>query len=404
MLKIDIEAISREIEVKTQQKNELFGKEFLNEFIRYLYTGDGINKVGAGVNNLKLFKFHSNNIKPIFEYREKETEAEKGRHKDSTYGVYYFNNFESWHPIRIEISISKKDVPSSLKNCLFNNKKPTCLIDIEFFEKPLLENDSKNNELIDFIKEYAIDGRLTKDDLTDLGNLMALEDLEKIHIKFLVFDNKYLIDYLGIGTNQPFSIGEKGELGKNRFYRYSLERNFEQRSKVKEVGQKIRFKKEDIIFPEESSDGNVYALFPDVGVIVKRKKSWKKACICNYFTTLDRNGEFKKYRGINFIQDKLTSLFPVFDGYQHVFYDPFEKVNSFGHVKIIKYLKKKELLGMGWQSKLNVASDLWKNGYDDVFRIKPISLLLYHFIEIGELKNMIENQINDNLHIPIKNN
>jgi hypothetical protein len=46
-------------------------------------------------------------------------------------------------------------------------------------------------------------------------------------------------------------------------------------------------------------------------------------------------------------------------------------------------------LGAGWQSRLNVASDLFIHGHNDGIRIKPITLLLYHFIELGELEKII---------------
>lgn len=404
MIKINLDEINKELERTKNLRISFFGEDFLNIFNDYIYFGKGLNMVGSASNHLKLFNSYDKSINTIFEYRDIETAAEKLRHPGSTYGVYHFNNLEISNPMRIEISISKKEVPRSLQDHRYNKGKPKYVIDIEFFEKPLLENDSKNLEIEDFVRAFVIDGNWSKDDLKSLGNLKALEDLEKIHIKLLVFDNdEYIVEYLGIGTNQPLSIGEKGERGKNRFYRYSLEHKFQQTSAVKTTGRNINFTKDDLIFPENCSDGKTYALYPDIGIIVKCESGWKKVTIVNDFKELDCNKEINNKNDSTFIKNKLLSLFPEFDSYMQIFYDPLEKVNSFGYKKVVNLLENKELLGLGWQSKLNLASDLYINSHDDVFRIKPTALLLYHFIEINEFNKMIQCEIKYEPQIPIKN-
>lgn len=355
--------------------------------------GLGVENLGKKENQDILFnKFCAETgINPIYEYRQLETNAERERHSNTTYGVYHFNDPDGFTTIRIDITKAIKPVPEHLKGLRSNGSRPKCLVDIELFEKNPLQIDSKNKKLKEFIEEYTINGKFTFEELQELGCLMTLQDLEKIHTTFLIFDNNsYVLAFLGLGNNQPYTISEKNAgIGKNRFYRYSLIDGLEQTSNAVAKGERLQFKDGDVIFSDFASDGKEYGLFSDLGVIVKDGAHLKKATIKIYQNEITPDDELKKRIGLPFLSDKLKNMFPQFSAYEKVFYDPLERVNSYGHKRAIELLIRKGILGAGWQSRVNVASDLYIHGHNDAYRIKPITLLLYHLIEIGEFEKII---------------
>jgi hypothetical protein len=271
----------------------------------------------------------------------------------------------------------------------------------------LLE-DSKNEELKEFIQEYLVNGNWSKEDLEELGNLMALEDLEKIHTEFLVFEDDSIVPiYIGIGNNQPYNMSEKSPgYGKNRFYRYDLVKKdgkaYQQTSKVT-PGKRIDFSDQDLIFPEATCNGTLFALHFKDGISILDRKVWKKATLHQPIVELNLHNEIATSKGVDFLRERLQNVFPDFDSYTQVFYDPIERTNSYTHLKTIKYLKRKGLLGQGWQAKINVASDLYLNGHDPVLRIKPSLILMYHMIETDKFRELIINTSKHRETAPIDN-
>lgn len=386
-----------EILLKTERTlkaiDETFDKEFLDKFKMFMLLSENISDISKKENSEQLFKKCdlSNGIKPIFEYRKSESLAEKERYDQSTYGVYHFNYPDGIDsPIRIDITRSIKAIPDAFKGITKNGSKPRCCVDIEFFERPRLEDDSKNKELEEFIKEYCVNGKWKRGELEELGNLMALQDLEKIHLKYLVFENdQYLSTFIGIGTNQPYGLAEKqGYSGKARYYKYCLETRVEQTCCVT-TGHEIRFDSDSLILPEYVAKGVKFALYPKEGVIIEDHRKWKKAKLERKQSALVLSDEVDKNINLNNLKQRIDNLFPDFDKYQFVFYDPIERTKSIGHIKVIKHLFQRGLLGRGWQSIQNVASDLYMNAHCNVYRIKPISIMLSHFIAVGELEKMI---------------
>lgn len=202
--------ISEEVKKKENAYKNVFGKDFLSRMADFFYCSEKIADVSNDEQSDFLFrKFDKDNeIKPIFEYREKETRAEKtrpGRNAIDTYGVYHFNypNIVFSKPAEILITRVKKDVPKELLT--ISNSK--CVVDIEFFERNRLVDDSRNSELEEYLKFYAEN---EKCDLDDLKHMMSLRDVDKIHLKFLVTDDdSYKPIFIGIGTNEVYSIREK---------------------------------------------------------------------------------------------------------------------------------------------------------------------------------------------------
>jgi hypothetical protein len=241
-----------------------------------------------------------------------------------------------------------------------------------------------------------VNGSWSKDDLEELGNLMALEDLEKVHTEFLVFEDDSIVPiYIGIGNNQPYNISEKKAVyGKNRFYRYDLVKRdgkaYQQTSKVT-PGKRIDFSDQVLIFPEATCNGTLFALHFNHGISILDKKVWKKATLNQPIKELNLHNEIANSKGVDFLKDRLQNVFPDFDSYSQVFYDPLERTNSYTHLKTIKYLSRKGLLGQGCQAKINVASDLYLNGHDPVLRIKPTVILMYHMIETDKFRELIIN-------------
>lgn len=400
-----------EIKLENEQKKLLFTKDFQVSLYHFIYGCSGLELVANKSNADFLFKkFNTEfNINPIFQFLETETIAENMRYGNTTFAVYSFNeNYINKTPIRIDIRNKKIAIPEHLKKVTKYGKKPRACVDIEFFEKTSLLEDSKNEELKDFIKNYLVNGSWTRIELEELGNLKALEDLEKIHTKFLIFEDESIIPiYLGIGNNQPYNISEKSNVyGKNRFYRYDIScignQFYEQMSRVNS-GEIMDFSDQDYIAPEMTCDGTLFTLHFKKGIAILNGKIWKKAVLDQQFEHLILNDEIKKNRNLNFLKEKIISVFPDFDRYSQVFYDPLERTNSYSHLKTIKFLKKKGLLGQGWQAKINVASDLYLNGHDPVLRMKPSLILIYHLIDTGKFNELIINTSKNIQTAPIDN-
>lgn len=171
----------------------------------------------------------------------------------------------------------------------------------------------------------------------------------------------------------------------------------EQTIKIREVGDYINFDKFTLIFSEQVTLKDEYALDDRFGVIKKVGKGWKKIQIDVQKKELLLEEELKKKKNL---KDIVKKIFPDFERYKYIAYDPLEKVLSYGHEKTIRHLIKYEVLGEGYQSKLNVASDLYLNSYDSVFRLKMISALLYNFIDSGELDKIIRDVVNAKESMP----
>lgn len=402
-MNIDFDQMMKDVAIWQEKKDGLFSKAFQQSLEDFVYRCSGLETISQKSNADFLFKKFSIEfgIYPTFQLLEDETKAENQRFKNKTFAVYSFNeNDVTKKPIRINISNKKNRVPDHLKEVTKDGKKPVSRIDIEFYEKTSLLEDSKNEELKDYIKEYLVNGNWSKDDLEELGNLMALEDLEKIHTEFLVFEDDSIVPiYIGIGNNQPYNISEKSAVyGKNRFYRYDLVKRdgkaYRQTSKVT-LGKKIDFSDQDLVFPEPACNGTIFALHFKDGITILDGKAWKKATLDQPIEELNLHNEIANSKGVDFLKDILQNIFPGFDSYSKVFYDPLERTNSYTHLKAIKYLKRKGLLGQGWRAKINVASDLYLNGYDPVLRIKPSLILMYHMIETGKFRELIINTSKD---------
>ncbi|MCP9821297.1 hypothetical protein [Cyanobium sp. L1E-Cus] len=403
-MNIDFEQTLKDVAIWQEKKDELFSKEFQQSLEDYVYRCSGLETISQKSNADFLFKRFNTEfeIYPTFQLLEDETKAEKQRFNNTTFAVYSFNeNDVVKTPIRIDISNKINKIPEHLQEVTKDGKKPVSRIDIEFYEKTSLLEDSKNEELKDFIQEYLVNGNWSKDDLKELGNLMALEDLEKIHTEFLVFEDDSIVPiYIGIGNNQPYNISEKSAVyGKNRFYRYDLVKidgkAYQQTSKVT-PGKRIDFSDQDLIAPEATCNGALFALHFKDGITILDRNVWKKATLNQPIEELNLHNEIANSKGVDFLKERLLNVFPDFDSYSQVFYDPLERTNSYTHSKTIIYLKQKGLLGQGWQAKINVASGLYLNGHDPVLRIKPSLMLMYHMIETDKFRELI---INTSKHI-----
>jgi len=113
--------------------------------------------------------------------------------------------------------------------------------------------------------------------------------------------------------------------------------------------------------------------------------------------------EIKKKHSMDFVKDKLLSNQKNFEEYNIIFSDPMYLVNNFGLEKSSKYLNKNGLLDIGFEQKINVASDLFINSLNSDFRLKPSSLLYLHYIESGKMDELIINVANNIKTDPFKN-
>lgn len=410
-MNFDLNELMRKGQEWQDMRDALFTNTFRKQLNDFIYRCSGLAQVANSGNAEYLFKKHNKTlgIHPTFQYLAEEASAENERHGNTTHAVYSFHeNDVPKVPIRIDITNKLNVIPNHLIGILNNGKRLVGRVDIEFYERVPLASDSKNQELKDVIQDYLVNGKWRKDELEELGNLMALEDLEKIHAEFLVFeDDSVIVGYLGIGNNQPYNISEKSiGYGKNRFYRYDILRvggnPYEQKSRVK-AGKDMGFTNNDFIYPETTCNGTVFALHSTKGVAILDGNNYRKAVLDQPFQELYLEKELKKNNSMDFLNRQLLSVFPAFDDYLQVFYDPIERTNSFSHGKTIIHLKKRGLLGQGWQAKFNVASDLYQHGHDPVLRIKPSLILMYHMIETGKLYDLILNTSKSIITSPITN-
>ncbi|PMM56305.1 hypothetical protein [Vibrio splendidus] len=387
---VKLKEIQRRMEEKSIKRKETFTEDFLDKFQEYIYFGIESEEI---FDNEKLFMVSDEGfgIKKIFEDKEEIKNAENERfNNNSLYKVYYFNNPDGLNrPIRIDVVVQNKETTQILTD-RYKCVQIKSVIDIEFFERLPIEVDNKNHELEELLLEYLHNPEISLEDIDDIESILALRDVEKFHMTFMVDDksNIYPI-YLGIGSNQPFSISEKSDkYGKERYYRYSTNSKyaFEQSSKV--TKKPVIIPDNSIIFSDYTSDGNDYALLNEVGVIVKSGSSWHKAIYEPIYNDLSQS-KLVRTDGLDFVKNKIDDFFPNYEHYLQVKFDPLEVVKRYGHRKSAEFLYSKGLLGAGYQQEINVASDLFNNGYDDMHRLKPSILLIKCMIKDGTLREII---------------
>lgn len=392
----------------TQYRNELnraFGEDFVRKFKEYIYFHKYLDEISISDKLFVSTKGFSG-LKPIFDLKDEIKSTENSRYKNnSLIAVYYFYDPElPYRPLRSDITAQVKEIPDQLSSLKYKGYNVRSYVDIEFFERIPIEYDSKNYNLTDLLNEYLTNEDISIADLDSIEPISALQDMEKFHMKFLVFENdEFFPTYLGVGSNQPYNFSDKtGSHGKNRFYRYSMEADapFEQTSIIKNRHIEIELTEDDALFEEITSDGNVYYFHGEVGIITHSKHGFKKTTIEQPITSLATKNIFK-YEKFKLIEDQLYKLFPLYENYLQVNFDPLERVNSKGHDKSINFLAQKNLLGAGYQDKINVASDLWLNAYDDTYRLKIISLLLLRGIKNGWLENLVINTSLNSYTAPI---
>ncbi len=388
-------------------KKKLYDINFILNFEKYFYQDINTLESFTGIDNEKyLFKTcdTKHQIYPIYELLSEELIAENIRRNDTTYAIYNFNlNDYLNQSHRIEISKCLQEIPHSLKKLKMNNKKAKCIVDVEFFIKYPLLDDSQNNEMKDFIKEYSTDSSINKEDLEEIDSLKALEDVDKIHLKFLIFDNNnYIPVYIGIGSNQPYGLSEKQrENGKKRFFKYDLtcEKPFKETVKIKKC-RCIDINKLGLIYTERSPT-YTFGLDREYGILLKDEKVWKKAKLEYIVEDINLNDQLEN---INIkLKDIIEAIYPKYDDYSMIFFEPYNVLTRVSHQKAKNYLKKKDLLGLGHQDPINVASDLFIYGYDRYVGLKPLTILLYHMISTGKLRELIINTSSKKKTDPINN-
>lgn len=369
----------------------LYGIDFLQCFRDYIFFGNSLDSIILNPEKIYTVSDESLHLKSIIEHKPEIRCAEnKRRGNTSLFDVHYFNAPDYCsHPIRIDVVLQRKTPPAQV-NDLFGEKIDK-YIDIEFFEYIPIEFDSKNFLLKELLNEYLTCSETTLDDIRELDDLLALQDLEKLHISIAQLKSGRLkLAYLGIGTNQPFGIAEsKLQYGKNRFYRYSLigDNPFIQTSKI--ITSRITLPDNLVIFPERTTDGTTFGMSATHGALIFERNSWKKASYGFDIQPIDLKSDCAK-DPIQFLTQKTREFFPSFENYLHVKFDPLEFVNRYGYEKSVEFLYEKGVLGRGWQNKLNVASDLYIHSYENMLRLKPSCLLLAEWLKSGKFLEILK--------------
>ena len=400
----------------------------------FLLTGENLDNL---VTDGKEFLFTPGKKFPaFFEWKDELFKHFHSKFPDSTYGTYFFNNSDfASQPIALIVTMSaiNKNAESILES--LNLPQHYTLIDFEIFEKRLLKNATRNFDVKELLEEYEMSSEIDLGDIEDLAkdtvetnvdgtdphdvinSLMYIDDIEKVHIKLAYGEDKIIPFFIGIGTNQPFGVRFKqreSEFGEDRYYKYDAINKFEEKFKLKK-GKIVSFSQSaecpSTIFIDETIGNKTFAVGDD-GIIFSENYDCKKA---NVWYKAELNKEKKDITQIqikdqeNFIEEKLH-IFPDYDEYRQVFFDPIRIVKAMSNDGARKYLKRNGLLGEGtWenpekshQSLVNVASDIYNNGMFDGYRLRPSILFLLIMIKTRNFRENVINLANAKPFNPLK--
>ena len=401
------------------------------------YLSDGTNLFDLARDGKEFLFKPGEKFPAFFEWRDDLFSHFSSRHRETTYGTYYFNNpdFAS-QPIALIVTMStvKQNATKSILESL-SLPPHYNLIDFEIFEKRLLKDATRNFDIKELLEEYETSSEIDFSDIEDLAkdtveqnvdgtdprdvinSLMYIDDIEKIHIKLAYGDDKIIPFFLGVGTNQPFGVRFKqreSEFGEDRYYKYDAINKFEEKFKLKR-GRIVSFSQSEesrsTIFIDETIGNKTFAVGDD-GIIFSENYDHKKANVW-YNAELDKEKkditQIQNINQENFIEEKLN-IFPDYDEYRQVFFDPIRVVKAMSNDGARKYLKRNGLLGQGtWenpeishQSLINVASDIYNNGMFDGYRLRPSILFLLIMIKSGNFRQNINNIANSKPFDPLK--
>ena len=99
---------------------------------------------------------------------------------------------------------------------------------------------------------------------------------------------------------------------------------------------------------------------------------------------------------LNYDWKTQLNIFPAYEEFRQVFYNPIRIIRKNSIPKIRKELIKNGLLGDGTggesqQAEMNIASDLVMNTMDDVHRLKPSILFFLSLLNKGIFEKFIKN-------------
>lgn len=374
-----------------------------------------------------LFKnVEGSSYPPFFEYSEKFSSGQKERYPHTSCGVFLFNktDFVS-KPVVLLISMDKMksgEIKKVKEMFQAENKKipsDALFYNFEIFEKSRPSDISKNYDMKSLFKD--IEFSLEMDGDNDAAMSLAKEtmevdceydysshiknpfmylkdDMEKLHIKFMYGDGKFIPIYVGIGTNIPMGMAPQKDSsesyhGASRYHKFDLLEKFQETLCLKQ-GAKFSFPKEgtDCLWIDETVNNKTFALYDNELLFQynNQKNNWYLADLGSKSSEVALDG------ALNYDWKTQLNIFPAYEEFRQVFYNPIRIIRKNSIPKIRKELIKNGLLGDGTggesqQAEMNIASDLVMNTMDDVHRLKPSILFFLSLLNKGIFEKFIKN-------------
>ncbi|MCQ2102291.1 MAG: hypothetical protein MJY98_03590 [Fibrobacter sp.] len=433
--------IMQDLEIFKKNVDEyhaLLGSDLLGSLHSYLYyDGKDLDVLTAKENSDFLFGRSTESFGPIFKKSDSILNGNKKVYANSkTCGAFLFNHPDCvTKPIVLLAKIEEID-SKEIKEVFNSNGKRFPLnakcYDFEIFEKRKLKDATRNFEMKSLFDEFEYSSEINSQEMKDLAkeniqkNLegcsfddvqdyyMFLDDIEKLHIKF-VYDGKIMIPiYIGIGTNNPFELrlskaSRLSSNGEDRYRKFDLLNSFDETMVLKGKNISLEGENDELLWLDEFVNGKQFALFDNKVVYSCRKNpleydqkrlengeikkidkdEWKEADLGKEKRTISLND------ALNFDWQKYLNIFPEYEEYRQVFFSPTRIINCLSISSVREHLKKKGLIGLGTsgtskQAVRNIASDLYMNGMDDTLRLKPTILLFLSLYNKGVITQYLE--------------
>lgn len=435
------ERVMQEIEqekIKIEEYHNLLDSKLYGCFNNYLYSDGKDLKILADSENFGfLFEKCTDAFGPIFEKKDAICDDNKKVYANTkTCGAFLFNHPNCITRPLVLLAKIEEDNAEEVKN-FFNSKgvefpQTAKYYNFEIFEKRKLKDATRNFEMKSLFDKFEYSSEINSQEMKDLAkenirkNLdgcsvddvedyyMFLDDIEKLHIKFVYYNKKMIPVYIGVGTNNPFGLrlskaSRLSSNGEDRYRKFDLLNEFDETIVLKGKNISLEGEKDDLLWLDEFVNGKQFALFDNKVVYscrnfpleydLKRlengeikevkKNEWKEAAL----------GKVKKSislsNALNFDWNEYLNIFPEYEEYRQVFFSPTRIINCLSISGVREYLKKKGLIGLGTfgsskQAVTNIASDLYMNGMDDTLRLKPTILLFLSLYNKGVITQYLE--------------
>lgn len=213
---------------------EIYGAKTLQSISEF-FLSSNIRSLESMTTNSVYETLFTHPDGPFFQIDEPSIQRSKNNYEQQLVGSYLFSDpRDSLHTpthTSIDVVCAKKAVPQQLKHRLQEAKiYPQAIVDFELLEYPHYTHEYyygiKHKEAVTrLLEDTAVSGKdISKQFQSQHSPLYR--DTEKIHIQFAAVPKKkgmqFIPVYVGIGTNEPYSLTHSGMFGKSRYLKYNF--------------------------------------------------------------------------------------------------------------------------------------------------------------------------------------